>query len=77
MKKDCLVWEKIMEEDAMKSKLKAGMNLVKVDWDQPRIDVCVTTTNQKVKMLEEESHGRKVGPTQGQQTKWEKKNIVH
>jgi hypothetical protein len=33
VKKDCLVWEKIMKEDAMKSKPKAGMNLVKVDWD--------------------------------------------
>ncbi len=66
-----------MEEDAMKSKPKARMNLVKVDWDQPRIDVYVASTNQKVKMLKEESHGKKIAPTEGQQTKWEKKNIVH
>jgi hypothetical protein len=43
-----------------------GVNVVMVDWDQPTLDVFVTTRGQKARMLEEEEFQEKeVSPTRG------------
>jgi len=39
------MWKKIIEEYAMKLKLEVGVNLTKVDLDQPMMKVCVATKN--------------------------------
>jgi hypothetical protein len=52
-----------MEEEEKKSKPKVGVNVVMVDWDQPILDVFVTTRGQKVHMPKEQIHERKLSPT--------------
>jgi len=48
-----------------------------VDWDQLRLDVCVTTKAQTTCMLQDgESQKREINPSKGQQTNWEKENLV-
>jgi hypothetical protein len=39
-----------------------GVNVVMVDWDQPILDVFVTTRGHKARMLEEE---KEFSPTRG------------
>jgi len=48
-----------MEEEEKMSKPKFGVNVVMVDWDQPILDVFVSTRGQKAHMLEEEIHEKK------------------
>jgi hypothetical protein len=55
----CLVWKKIIEEEK-NSKLKVGVNVAMVNWDQPIVNVCVTTRGQKVRMLEVDMHAKKL-----------------
>jgi len=52
----------------MKLKPKFGVNLTKVDSDQPMMKVCVATKNQRVRKLEGECKEKDVSPTQGHQT---------
>jgi hypothetical protein len=42
-----------MEEEEKKSKPKVGVNVAMVDWDQPILDVFVTTRGQNARTLEE------------------------
>jgi hypothetical protein len=43
-----------------------GINVVMVDWDQPVLDVFVTTKGQKSRMQEKEKpREREVSPTRG------------
>jgi len=65
-----------MEEEEKKSKPKVGVNVVMVDWDQPILDVFVTTRGQKVHMPKEQIHERKLSPMRQWRTKWERKNNV-
>jgi hypothetical protein len=55
----------------MNPKLKVGVNVAMVKWDQLVVDVCVTIRRQKVKMPKanmsiEEFPEREVSPTKGQ-----------
>jgi hypothetical protein len=36
------MWKKVMEEGKKNSKLKVGINVAIVEWDQSIVDVCVT-----------------------------------
>ncbi len=42
-KNDCHVWKKIIKEEEKNSKPKVGVNVAMVEWDQPILDVCVST----------------------------------
>jgi hypothetical protein len=41
--KDCPIWKKIIEDEPKTSTPKVGINVVMADWDQPILDVFVTT----------------------------------
>jgi hypothetical protein len=43
VRNDCLVWKKVIEKEKKNSKPKVGVNVAMVDWDQPIVNVCVTT----------------------------------
>jgi hypothetical protein len=60
VKKDYPIWKKILEDEAKNSTPKVGVNVVMVDWDQPILDVFVTTKGQKAKMLKEEEFQEKL-----------------
>jgi hypothetical protein len=48
VKKDYLIWKKILEDEAKNTTPKVGFNLAMIDWDQLVLDVFVIT---KVKRL--------------------------
>jgi hypothetical protein len=54
-----------MEEKKKKSKPKVKVNVAMIDWDQPILDVFVTTRGQKACMLEEEIQEKELSPTKG------------
>jgi hypothetical protein len=56
----CLVWKKAMEEEEKNSKLKVGINVVMVEWDQSIVDVCVTMQSQGASMNGSDKLTRKV-----------------
>jgi hypothetical protein len=55
------MWKKIMEEEDKNSKLKVGINVAMVKWDQLVVDVCVTTRGQRASMPVEEPLRTKKG----------------
>jgi len=54
VRKDCPVWKCICEEETIGIKPKVGVNIFMVDWDQPLVDVSVTTWSKKALLVDEE-----------------------
>jgi hypothetical protein len=65
VRKDCLVWKCICEEETIGTKPKLGINVVMVDWDQLLVDVFVTTQSKKVFLVDKEQGETKISPTKG------------
>lgn len=65
VKVDFLVWKKVTEEEEKNSKLKVGINVVMVEWDQLVVDVCVAMQGQKARMPVEEPPEREVNLIMG------------
>jgi hypothetical protein len=52
VRKNCLVWKCICEEETTGTKPKVGVNVVMVDWDQPLVDVSITTHSKKALLVD-------------------------
>jgi hypothetical protein len=63
VRKDYLVWKCICEEETIGTKPKVGVNVNMVDWDQPLVDVSVTTQSTKALLVDEEQGNTKTSPT--------------
>lgn len=65
VRKDSLVWKRICEEEKTRAKPKVGVNVVMVDWDQPLMDICVTTWNKKAPFTDEVQGNIETSTTKG------------
>jgi hypothetical protein len=65
VKKDCLVWKCICEEETTKAKPKVGVNVTMVDWDRPLVDICVTSGSKKVPFTDGEQGNIETSPMKG------------
>jgi hypothetical protein len=59
------MWKEVMEEEEKISKLKVGINVAMVKWDQLVVDVCVTMQGQRASMPVEDPPEREVNHTRG------------
>ncbi len=60
------MWKKVLEKEEKNSKLKVGINVAMVKWDESIVDVCVTTQGQRENMPIKVLPKRDVSPTKGQ-----------
>jgi hypothetical protein len=65
VRKDSLVWKCICEEEKTRAKPKVGVNVTMVDWDQPLMDICVTTRSKKAPFTDEEQGYIETSTTKG------------
>jgi len=77
VRKGYLVWKHICEEETTRAKPKVRVNVTMVDWDQPLVDICVTTRSKKAPFTDEEQGNIETNPTKGKRIKWDKEKTVH
>jgi hypothetical protein len=56
------------------------MNVAMVEWEQPVVDVCVTTRKSedaRGQYASKKLPKRRIKPTKGHRIKWEKEKLVH